>query len=40
MDSVRRGAAWLYRILIALFAVAVVVEIFLAGPGDLPRDAG
>jgi len=33
MDSVRRGAAWIYRILIALFAVAVVVEIFLAGLG-------
>ena len=33
MNSVRRGAAWIYRILIALFAVAVVVEIFLAGLG-------
>ena len=33
MSSVRRGAAWIYRILIALFAVAVVVEIFLAGLG-------
>jgi hypothetical protein len=30
MNSVRRSAAWIYRILIALFAVAVVVEIFLA----------
>jgi hypothetical protein len=33
MSSVRQGAAWIYRILIALFAVAVVVEIFLAGLG-------
>lgn len=33
MSSIRQGAAWIYRILIALFAVAVVVEIFLAGLG-------
>jgi len=33
LNSVRRGAAWIYRILIALFALAVVVEIFLAGLG-------
>lgn len=33
MSSVRLGAAWMYRVLIALFAVAVVVEIFLAGLG-------
>jgi hypothetical protein len=33
MNSVRRGAAWIYRVLIALFALAVVVEIFLAGLG-------
>jgi Family of unknown function (DUF6220) len=32
-SSVRQGAAWIYRILIALFAAAVVVEIFLAGLG-------
>jgi hypothetical protein len=33
MNRVRQGAAWIYRLLIALFAVAVVVEIFLAGLG-------
>src|SRR6266536_2228134 len=33
MNSVRQGAAWIYRILITLFAVAVVVEFFLAGLG-------
>ena len=33
MSSIRQGAAWIYRILIALFAIAVVVEIFLAGLG-------
>jgi hypothetical protein len=33
MNSVRQGAAWTYRILITLFAVAVVVEFFLAGLG-------
>lgn len=33
MYSVRQGAAWVYRILITLFAVAVVVEFFLAGLG-------
>jgi hypothetical protein len=31
MNPVRRGAAWIYRILIALFAAAIVVEIFFAG---------
>jgi hypothetical protein len=31
MNTVRQGAAWTYRILITLFAVAVVVEFFLAG---------
>ena len=29
----RQGAAWVYRILITLFPVAVVVEVFLAGLG-------
>jgi hypothetical protein len=33
MNSVRKGAAWVYRILITLFAVAVVVEFFLVGLG-------
>ena len=33
MIPVRRGAAWIYRIVITLFAAAVVVEIFLAGLG-------
>lgn len=33
MNSIRQGAAWVYRILITLFAVAVVVEVFLAGLG-------
>lgn len=44
MNPVRHGAAWIYRILITLFAVAVVVEFFLAGlgvframPGDNAR---
>lgn len=31
MTSVRSGAAWIYRILIALFALGVLVEVFLAG---------
>jgi hypothetical protein len=31
MNPVRQGAAWIYRILITLFAAAVVVEFFLAG---------
>jgi hypothetical protein len=33
MNPARQGAAWIYRILITLFAVAVVVEFFLAGLG-------
>lgn len=33
MNPVRQGAAWIYRILVTLFAVAVVVEVFLAGLG-------
>jgi hypothetical protein len=33
MHPVRQGAAWTYRILITLFAAAVVVEFFLAGLG-------
>lgn len=33
MSSIRQGAAWIYRILVTLFAAAVVVEIFLAGLG-------
>ena len=33
MNPVRQGAAWTYRILITLFALAVVVEFFLAGLG-------
>jgi len=33
MNPIRRGAAWIYRILITLFAAAVVVEFFLAGLG-------
>jgi hypothetical protein len=33
MNAVRRGAAWIYRVLISLFAAAVVVQIFLAGLG-------
>ncbi len=33
MNSVRQGAVWIYRILITLFAAAVVVEFFLAGLG-------
>jgi hypothetical protein len=33
MQAVRRGAAWLYRILITLFAVGVLVQFFLAGLG-------
>ena len=31
MDGVRRGAYQVYRVLIALIAVACVVQIFLAG---------
>ena len=33
MNRVRQGAVWIYRILITLFAAAVVVEVFLAGLG-------
>jgi hypothetical protein len=33
MGGVRRGAAAIYKVLIALFAAAVVVQIFLAGLG-------
>lgn len=33
MNPVRQGAAWVYRILITLFAAAIVVEVFLAGLG-------
>ncbi|HEY5987200.1 MAG TPA: DUF6220 domain-containing protein [Streptosporangiaceae bacterium] len=33
MNPVRQGAGWIYRILITLFAAAVVVEFFLAGLG-------
>jgi hypothetical protein len=33
MNSLRKGAAWVYRILVTLFAVAVVVEFFLVGLG-------
>ena len=33
MAGVRRGAAAIYKVLIALFAAAVVVQIFLAGLG-------
>jgi hypothetical protein len=33
MNPVRRGAAWLYRILISLFVVGVLVQFFLAGLG-------
>ena len=31
MNRVRKGAAWIYQILIAVFAAAVAAEIFLAG---------
>ena len=43
MNAVRRGAAWIYRVLIALFAAAVVVQIFLAGLGifdAIPEEDG
>ncbi|MGH3142319.1 MAG: hypothetical protein ACRDO9_04215 [Gaiellales bacterium] len=43
MRSVRQGAAWIYRILITLFAAAVVVEFFLAGLaifGAMPGEEG
>jgi hypothetical protein len=33
MRAVRNGAAWIYRILITIFAALVVVQIFLAGLG-------
>jgi hypothetical protein len=33
MGGVRRGAAAIYKVLIAVFAAAVVVQIFLAGLG-------
>jgi hypothetical protein len=33
MNTVRQAAAWTYRILITLFAAAVIVEVFLAGLG-------
>jgi hypothetical protein len=33
MNPVRREAAWTYRVVITLFAAAVIVEIFLAGLG-------
>ena len=33
MNRVRQGTVWIYRILITLFAAAVVVEVFLAGLG-------
>jgi len=43
MNPVRRGAAWVYRILVTLFAAAVVVEFFLAGLGAfgaMPSEEG
>lgn len=33
MNSVKLAAGWTYRILIALFAAGVIVEVFLAGLG-------
>jgi len=33
MNPVRHAAAWTYRVLITLFAAAVIVEVFLAGLG-------
>lgn len=33
MNAVRSGAAWIYRVLITVFAAAVVVQLFLAGLG-------
>jgi hypothetical protein len=33
MRAVRNGAAWIYRILITIFAAAVIVQFFLAGLG-------
>ncbi len=33
MNAVRQGAAWIYRVLITLFAAGVVVEFFLVGLG-------
>ena len=33
MNPIRRGAAWIYRVLIGLFAIAVVVQFFFAGAG-------
>jgi hypothetical protein len=33
MNAVRNGAAWVYRVLITVFAVAVLVQFFLAGLG-------
>jgi hypothetical protein len=43
MRAVRRGAAAIYKVLIALFAAAVVVQFFLAGLGifgAIPEEDG
>lgn len=43
MAGIRRGAAAIYKVLIALFAVAVVVQFFLAGLGifsAIPEEDG
>jgi len=43
MRAVRNGAAWIYRILITIFAAAVVVQFFLAGLGifgAIPEEDG
>jgi hypothetical protein len=33
VNPIRQGAAWIYRVLIALFAIGVVVQFFFAGAG-------
>lgn len=43
MQAVRRGAAAIYKVLIAIFAAAVVVQFFLAGLGifgAIPEEDG
>jgi hypothetical protein len=33
VNPIRRGAAWIYRVLIGLFVIGVVVQFFFAGAG-------
>jgi hypothetical protein len=40
MNAVRSGAAWLYRILISIFAVLVPLQFFFAGAGIFRAEPG